>query len=73
MNKTCIFKVSAGDDIYRVEERRMGSGQLVYVVVNHRKMVEYPSIFEYLSDAVKRSVDCAYESLRVIMEKGERL
>lgn len=73
MNKACIYKVSAGDDIYRVEERRTSTGKLFYAVVNRRKMVEYPCVFDIIWDAVRRANDCAYMSLWVIMNKEGKL
>jgi len=69
MNKECIFKVSAGDDIYRVEERRTSTGRLFYAVVNRRKMVEYPCVFDNVWAAALRAHECAYTSLNVIMNK----
>ena len=73
MNKACIYKVSAGNDIYRVEERRTNAGRLFYAVVNRRKMVEYPSVFDGVWYAVKRANECAYMSLWNIMNKEGKL
>lgn len=69
MNKACLFKVSAGDDIYRVEERRTSAGNVFYVVLNRRKMVEYPCVFETVYAATTRAYKCAAASLDIFMYK----
>ena len=69
MKKKCVFKVSAGDDIYRVEEQQKVTGKLFYVVVNRRKMVEVPNVFNNVWAAALRAHECAYASLSVIMDK----
>lgn len=69
MNKECFFKVSAGDDIYRVEERRTSAGKLFYVVMNRRKMVEYPCVYDSVWAATLRAHECAIASLHIIMNR----
>lgn len=71
-NKT-IYKVSAGNSLYRVEQQITPVGHCVYVVYNRRKLIGLPFAYDNWMSAVGRANSIAGKELFDLMRKGEKL
>ena len=71
-NKT-IYKVSAGNSIYRVEQQITPEGHCVYVVYNRRKLIGLPFAYDDWMSAVGRVNSIAGKELFDLIGKGGKL
>lgn len=73
MTKKTIYKVSAGNSLYRLEQQRTPEGRCVYVVYNRRKLVGLPFAYDDWMSAVGRVNSIAGKELFDLMRKDEKI
>lgn len=55
MANKCIYKVQAGNALFKVETRRTRAGKLYFVVMERRRLTDFPFSYDNVMDAVGRA------------------
>lgn len=66
MKKECIFKVDGGNGIYRVCQRTIAGGYVMFAVYKGRRLALPVSVFEKAGDAISAAYNAAYHDCKDI-------